>query len=200
MSNSNKNSIKVWDPLIRIFHWSLVFFFFLAFLTEDEWMTVHSYAGYSVGLLILFRLIWGVIGTRHARFSDFIRTPTQVVDYLKQVVDGKSKRYIGHNPAGAAMVVVLLISISLTTLSGIALYATEGLGPLSETFFSTWSDDILEEVHEFFANFTLFMVFLHVGGVLFSSLLHQENLIRSMITGLKQKGTSVQEISNRDPS
>ncbi len=189
MKNSNNNTIKVWDPLIRIFHWSLVFFFFLAFITEDDWMTIHSYAGYSIALLVLFRLIWGFIGTRHARFSDFITSPVQLKVYLKQLIGGKSKRHIGHNPAGAAMVVVLIISLSLTVFSGTALFATEGLGPLSGTFLSTWSEDLLEDIHEFFANFTLFMVIAHVGGVLLSSLLHRENLIRSMVTGLKQKET-----------
>jgi len=187
MDSSSSNTIRVWDILIRTFHWALVFFFFLAFLTEDDWMTIHSYAGYSVGALILFRLVWGVIGTRHARFTGFITSPAQLVTYLKELFSNKSKRYIGHNPAGAAMVVTLLISTSLTVLTGTALYATEGLGPLSETFFSSWSEDFLEETHEFFANFTLFMVFMHVAGVLFSSLLHRENLIRSMFTGLKSK-------------
>jgi len=187
MKSLNNETIKVWDILIRIFHWSLVFFFFLAFITEDDWMTIHSYAGYSVGALILFRLVWGVIGTRHARFSSFITSPSQLVAYLKGLMSNKSKRYIGHNPAGSAMVVVLLSSLSLTVLSGTALYATEGLGPLAETFFASWSEDFLEETHEFFANFTLFMVFIHVAGVLFSGLLHRENLTRSMISGRKRK-------------
>ncbi len=189
MNNPSNDTIKVWDILVRIFHWALVFFFFLAFLTEDDWMTVHSYAGYSVGALVLFRLVWGIIGTRHARFTDFITGPVKLISYLKNLFSNTSKRYIGHNPAGAAMVVTLLISLSLTVLTGTALYATEGLGPLSDTFFSSWSEDFLEESHEFFANFTLLMVFIHVAGVLFSSLIHQENLVRSMITGLKRKET-----------
>ncbi len=190
MNSTNSNTIKVWDILIRVFHWSLVFLFFSAYITEDDWMGVHSYAGYSIGLLILFRLVWGFIGTRHARFSDFVKSPAQVKVYLKQMVGGNSKRYIGHNPAGGAMVIVLLTSLAFTVFSGTALYATEGLGPLSGTFFSTWSEDFLEEIHEFFANFTLFMVFAHVAGVLLSSLLHKENLIHSMITGLKRDDLS----------
>ncbi|MBT4518780.1 MAG: cytochrome B [Halieaceae bacterium] len=185
MDTNISNSIKVWDPLIRVFHWSLVFFFILAYATEDDWMTVHSYAGYCIAGLILFRLIWGVIGTRHARFTDFITTPSNVIGYMKQLPAGRAKRYIGHNPAGAAMIVVLLVSLSMTLFSGASLYATEGQGPLVGTFMASWSEDALEEVHEFFANFTLLMVVAHVMGVLLSSLLHRENLVKSMITGRK---------------
>ncbi len=186
MTVSTNNIIKVWDPLIRIFHWSLFFFFSLAFLTEDDWMSIHSYAGYTVALLVIFRLVWGVIGTRHARFLSFVTAPQEVVRYLKQLLCGRAKRHIGHNPAAAAMMLVLLLSLSMTVLSGMSLYATEGYGPLAGTFISSLSDDLLEDVHELFANFTLLMVFCHVGGVLLSSLLHWENLIGSMVTGKKQ--------------
>lgn len=185
MSLTTSRNIKVWDPLIRVFHWSLVFFFLLAYVTEDDWMTIHSYAGYSIAALVIFRLVWGVIGTRHARFTDFITTPSNVIAYLKQLSMGKARRYIGHNPAGAAMIVMLLVSLSVTVLSGVSLFATEGHGPLAGTFLSTWSEDSLEDVHEFFANFTLLLVVAHVLGVLLSGLLHRENLVKSMITGEK---------------
>ncbi len=186
MINRGVQTTNVWDPLIRIFHWSLAFFFFLAYLTEDDWMTIHSYAGYSIALLISFRLIWGLIGTRHARFSDFVTGPRQVVEYIKQMIVGKSRRYIGHNPAGAAMTLILLSSLALTAFSGVSLFATEEHGPLAGTFVATWSEDVLEEIHEFFANFTLLMVVVHVAGVLFSSLLHRENLTVAMINGEKR--------------
>ncbi len=189
MSIQTENTIKVWDPLIRFFHWSLVFFFFLAYITEDDWMTVHSYAGYSIAFLIIFRLVWGFIGTRHARFSDFVCSRQVVMSYLKQLPRGKAKRYIGHNPAGAAMIVVLLFGVAMTVFSGMSLYATEGHGPLAATFFSSWSEDLLEEIHEFFADFTLLLVITHVGGVLLSSLLHRENLVRAMISGRKREET-----------
>lgn len=187
MAKPGANTIKVWDPLVRIFHWSLVFFFFLSYLTEDDWMTVHSYAGYMVGFLVSFRLIWGLIGPRYARFTDFITGPRKAINYVKQVVRGKAKRYIGHNPAAAAMIVLLLISLSLSVVSGIALFATDGQGPLAGTFFASWSDDLLEEIHELISDLTLFLVLVHIAGVLLSSLLHRENLIKSMITGLKPR-------------
>lgn len=198
MSIQTDNTIKVWDPLIRIFHWSLVFFFFLAYITEDDWMTVHSFAGYSIAFLIIFRLVWGFIGTRHARFSDFVCSRQVVMSYLKQLSRGKAKRYIGHNPAGAAMIVMLLFSIAMTVFSGMSLYATEGHGPLAATFFSSLSEDVLEELHEFFANFTLLLVLTHVGGVLLSSLLHRENLIKAMINGRKRVGVEGGSNKNAD--
>jgi len=193
MSTNLTSTVKVWDPLIRIFHWSLVFFFILAYITEDDWMTIHSYAGYCIAFLVLFRLIWGFIGTRHARFSDFIIPPADVIVYGKQLLHGKARRYLGHNPAGAAMIVTMLSTISITVVSGVFLYATEGYGPLANTFFASWSDDFLEDIHELSANFTLLMVAVHVGGVLLSSFLHRENLVRAMISGLKRKHSPVHE-------
>lgn len=189
MSSNTLQTIKVWDVLIRVFHWSLVGFFTLAYLTEgeDEWMTIHSYAGYSILILLVFRLLWGVIGTHHARFSNFVTRPKNALIYVKALATGKAKHYVGHNPAGALMIITLIISIAITGFSGMALYATDGYGPLATSFFATWPEGAIKEVHEFFANFTVFLVVIHVGGVLVSSLLHKENLIRAMITGKKHR-------------
>lgn len=189
MSSNKLKTIKVWDLLIRIFHWSLVVFFTLSYLTEgeDEWMTIHSYAGYSILILLLFRLLWGVIGTHHARFINFVTHPKEVLIYLKSLASGKAKDYIGHNPAGALMIILLISSIAFTGFSGMALYATDGYGPLAASFFATWPEGVLKEVHEFFANFCVFLIVIHLGGVLVSSLLHKENLIKAMVTGKKQR-------------
>ena len=92
--------IKVWDLPVRLFHWMLVTSFFLAYITEDHWMGVHTFAGYTIGALILFRLIWGLIGTRHARFSDFVRKPSDIKQYIKDTFFFRAKRYLGHNPCG----------------------------------------------------------------------------------------------------
>lgn len=181
-----RESVPVWDPLIRIFHWSLAGFFLLAYVTEDELLTVHVYAGYAVAGLIAFRLIWGLIGTRHARFVDFVTGPARLKHYLGQLATGRTPRYLGHNPAGAAMIIALLASLALTTLTGFALIAGDGIGPLAGTIFSSLSGEAFEEAHEFFANLTLFLVVLHVAGVLISSLLHHENLVKAMVTGRKQ--------------
>ncbi len=187
---NNPNSIRVWDPLIRLFHWSLVIGFFLAYITEDDWQSLHVLAGYTVFGLVLFRLIWGLVGSRYARFGSFVRSPATTLAYLKDVIHSRAERHLGHNPAGGAMIVALLTCLLTTTLSGMALYGFEEFsGPLADAMHSApeWAGETLKEVHEFFANFTLFLVALHVAGVLLASLQHGENLIRSMITGRKQK-------------
>jgi cytochrome b len=180
--------IKVWDPLVRLFHWSLVGAFAVCFMTEDEWMEPHVFAGYSVAALVAIRVVWGVIGTRYARFNDFVKSPSKVLAYLKDMLSFKAKRFIGHNPAGGAMIVALMLSLLITALTGMLAYGAEGLGPLAEPLFSNrpYGGELYEEIHEVFANLTLVLVAVHLAGVLVGSLLHQENLVRSMITGIKR--------------
>jgi cytochrome b len=180
---------KIWDIFIRIFHWSLLATFAITYLTEDDFPSLHVYAGYTMMVLIVLRLVWGFIGSRHARFNNFIAKPSNVINYMKEVVQFRAKRYVGHNPAGGAMVIALLISLSMTLLFGLLTFgAAEFSGPLaglaggvSESF-----ANIFEELHEFFANFTLFLVVVHVLGVAIASFQHKENLIKSMVTGYKR--------------
>ncbi len=181
--------VKVWDPLVRVFHWTLVIAFFTAYFTADDFLKVHVWAGYAVLALVLWRLLWGVIGTAHARFTDFVYPPAAVIAYLKDVLAVRAKRYLGHNPAGGAMVIAMLVALLLATLSGLAVYgADQGAGPLATwmTGFSEAGEDVLEGIHEFFANLTLILVIAHVAGVLVSSWQHRENLPRTMITGYKR--------------
>jgi cytochrome b len=180
-------TVKAWDPLVRVFHWSLVFFFLLAFITEDDWLSIHVQAGYVVLLLIGFRLFWGVIGSRQARFRTFIKSPTTVFSYLKAMLSFKVPHYLGHNPVAAVMVMALLVSVIMVSFTGMIIIASEGQGPLVGTLFSSWRGDWMEEVHEFFANFTMLLVLAHVSGVVISSLLEGENLVKAMITGVKKK-------------
>ena len=188
MSNTDQNMVPVWDLLVRVFHWVLVGAFFIAYITED-FLTIHSWAGYTVLGLLAFRIIWGVIGTKHARFTDFVFRPKHIKQFLKDTLSLKAKRYLGHNPAGGAMVILLIVSLLITTLSGLIIFGIEeAQGP-----FASWLSgashfwgDLFEELHEFFANFTLFLVFIHVAGVLVESLIHGENLITSMINGNKR--------------
>ncbi|MBI1422364.1 MAG: DUF4405 domain-containing protein [Gammaproteobacteria bacterium] len=184
-----QNKIKVWDPLVRVFHWVLVVGFFTAYFTEEDLLTVHVYAGYTVIGLVAFRLIWGLVGTRYARFSSFVTRPKIAWQYAMDAVKFRARRFIGHNPAGGAMIILLLISLLLTTFTGLATYgAKESAGPLAGWFgnIGETGEDVLKEIHEFFANFTLFLVAIHVAGVIFESLAHRENLVRAMFHGYKK--------------
>ncbi len=181
------NSVKVWDPLIRIFHWSLVGFILVAFLTEDDWLYLHSFAGYSIAGLLIFRILWGLIGTQHARFSSFVTGPETVIDYLKSLLRGKPKHYLGHNPAGGVMILLMLAFLLLSVLTGVLTLATEGLGPLANTFAAGLPGHFLEEVHEALANLMLVLIFVHVAGVIVSSVAHHENLIRAMFNARKRR-------------
>lgn len=178
--------IKVWDLPLRIFHWLLVAGFFVAYLTEDELLTVHIWAGYLVFGLLLFRLVWGFIGNGYARFANFLCSPVKSVIYIKDVVALKAKRHLGHNPAGAAMIMLLLASLFMTSITGFAVYgADQGAGPLANTIGSS-NEKVWEEVHEFFANFTLLLVFVHIVGVIVESFIHRENLAKAMWNGYKK--------------
>src|SRR5471030_330200 len=106
--------IKVWDPFVRLFHWTLALSFALAWFSAKSWDDLHIWAGYAAGSLVVLRLVWGIIGARFARFSQFVRTPGKVLDYLKAVAVGREARYIGHNPAGGAMVIAPLLTILAT--------------------------------------------------------------------------------------
>lgn len=199
--------LKVWDPVVRLGHWLLVIAFFTAYLIEDEWLQSHVWAGYVVGAIVLFRVLWGVLGTRHARFSDFVVSPARVLRYVRGLVSGNVEQHAGHNPAGGWMIVLMLLCLSGVVYSGLMVHALEnGAGPLAtlvvsseaETGFtrnghedddedSDWerAEEFWEEVHEVMANLMLLMIILHVVGVVVSSRLHRENLVRAMVTGRK---------------
>ncbi len=182
-------SIKVWDIFVRIFHWSLVLSFTIAYLTEDDFLTIHTYAGYTIAILVSSRFIWGVIGGRYARFSQFVTSPKNIISYFKDVIRFRAKRYIGHNPAGGAMVIALIISLAVTVLFGVLTYgATEFSGPFAAiaTSVNHTTANTFKVIHEFFANFTLVLVFIHVAGVAVASFQHKENLPKSMVTGYKK--------------
>lgn len=185
--------IRVWDPLVRGFHWALLAAFLTAWLSGGEWLVLHVPAGYTVLGLVSLRIVWGVVGTRHARFTDFVRGPATVLAYLGDVVTFRARRYLGHNPAGGAMVVALLISLLLTGASGLALYGyQEFSGPLAGALYSAPHrlGGALEEAHEFFSHCTVLLVLLHLAGVALASLQHGENLVRSMVSGRKQQESS----------
>jgi cytochrome b len=192
------NGIKVWDPLVRIFHWMLVIAFFTAYATGEDSHEVHEWMGYTVLGLVVFRVLWGFVGPAHARFSDFVRGPVEVLRNLKDVILMHPKRYLGHGPAGGAMVVLLLAMLAATTVTGIITDESgEQAGPKAAVTASPHEagagkeaehdeDSAIEEVHEVLANVTLALVLLHIAGVILASFAHRENLVASMFTGRKR--------------
>jgi cytochrome b len=184
--------VKVWDPLVRIFHWSLVAGFFLAYLTEDDLLDLHVWAGYIVLSLVGVRVLWGIVGTKYARFTDFVYSPQTIKQFILDTFRLRAPRYLGHNPAAGAMIIIMLVFLLLTALSGLAVYATEeGAGPLASILAATgefWSE-VFEETHELLANFTILLIAIHIVGVLMESLIHRENLISAMWHGYKRKTT-----------
>ena len=168
-------NILVWDWPVRLGHWLMVGGFILAWLTSESetWRLVHAFSGSVVIAVALFRLPWGFIGSRYARFVDFVRGPGSVVDYLRSLLRLEPDHHTGHNPAGGWAIVLLLALGIATGLVGWAMYNELG---------GEW----LEELHEGLAATMLTVVFIHVAGVISGSLLHGENLVRAMITGHKQ--------------
>lgn len=206
---TGQDDIRVWDIAVRVFHWSLVGFFFVAYFSGDHDSLLHVYAGYGVLALVAFRLVWGFVGTRHARFTDFVRGRAAVSQYLKSVVARRPQHYLGHNPLGGWMIVALLVCVTLAGWTGLLAYGADGHGPLAHTDLRIVSaaiahDDSTQrgesrrdgeagehefwgEIHEALSDLTLALVFLHVTGALVSSLIHRENLVRAMITGYKKR-------------
>ena len=168
-------TIKVWDRFVRVFHWSLATLFLVAYATGDEVEKVHIAAGYAIAGLVGARILWGFIGPPHARFSSFVRRPREVFEYLRDVALLRAPRYIGHNPAGGAMILALLAMLIGISITGYMM-----------TTDAYWGAKWVEEVHETLANLTIGLVVIHVLGVLVASFEHRENLIKSMITGRKR--------------
>ena len=176
-------AVKVWDPFVRVFHWSLAALFLLAYVTGDELERVHIAAGYAIAGLVGLRIVWGFIGPRRARFGDFVRAPRAVLADLRDVALFRTPRYLGHNPAGGAMTLALFGLVLVASFSG-------WLSTTDRYFGSFW----VEAIHSGSANLLIGLVVLHVVGVILSSLLHGENLIRAMITGRKPVETASGEL------
>ncbi len=167
---------RVWDPFVRIFHWSLVLSFAVAWFTQEGSLAIiHYWAGYTAGALVLLRLLWGVLGTRYAKFSQFVRHPRTVLKYLKDILSGREARHLGHNPAGGIMVLVLMAGMLATSVTGWMMTTNQYFGV-------EW----VQELHELAATGLLLMVFVHLAGVALASIRHRENLVRAMITGKKR--------------
>jgi cytochrome b len=188
--------VRVWDPLVRAVHWLLAAVVIIDWFT-DEPLWMHTWLGYLALALVVLRIVWGFVGPEHARFVSFVRGPQLVFDYLAGLVRFSSKRYLGHSPAGGAMIVALLIMIAATAGTGMAnLAADRGEGPLAGVIAKVERPPrvpgqrrpplLMKQVHETVANITIALVVLHVLGVALASFAHRENLVRAMITGRKR--------------
>lgn len=168
-------TVKVWDAFVRIFHWTLVLLFVSAVLTSETAGYLHQPLGYAIAGLLGARLVWGFIGSKTARFRDFVYRPATIAGFLRDSLRGRAQRYIGHNPAGGAMVIALIVAIGGTCILGFMMM-----------FDMFWGVEWVEEAHECLAWATVGLVGLHVLGVILASLEHRENLIRAMFTGRKR--------------
>ena len=204
---SSGQPIKVWDVGVRLFHWTLVLAYAVAYLSgEVESDRLHIIAGYAVLALIGFRFVWGFVGTRHARFVDFVYGPAATWRYARSMWTRAPLHYLGHNPLGGWMVVALLLSLAAACWSGLEAYGAQGHGPLAQAGLvasayangdggrdadddethDAEGDEFWEELHELFSHLTLLLVALHIAGAVAASRLHRENLVKAMITGYKR--------------
>jgi len=167
--------ILVWDLPTRVFHWLLVLSFFGAYFSGDAdgYRTLHVLLGYTAAGLVAFRLVWGVLGTRWARFSGFIFNIGKAAGYARSLLRAAPLHFTGHNPLGSWAVLGLLLLIAFSCATGIALYLEVG-------------GDAFEDVHEVASNAALALVVLHIFAAIGSSFLHRENLVRAMLTGYKR--------------
>ena len=171
---AESDSVRVWDPIVRLFHWCLVSCMVASWLSAERFSDLHQVLGYAIASLLGVRVVWGFFGTRYARFSQFVRNPRRVWTYLGDVRVGREARYLGHNPAGGAMVVALLLVIAGTAATG--WWQTTDAG---------WGVEWVQNLHHGLANLILVMVALHLGGVFLASYRHRENLVKAMVTGFK---------------
>jgi len=175
-------TVPVWDPLVRIFHWTVVLGVALNSFILQSGKAPHRYVGYVVAAALAVRIVWGGVGSAHARFSDFVASPRTVVSHLRAVIARRDRRYVGHNPAGGAMALALMGLLALTCLTG----WMQGLDAF-------WGVQWVEEAHAICANLILAMATVHVLAAIAESVAHRENLVLAMITGRKRRarGTDV---------
>jgi cytochrome b len=206
--------VAVWDPVVRYSHWLLVVAFAVAYLSAEEEAggpdPLHVWGGYIVGIIVALRVLWGFIGPTRARFTDFVCGPVAAIRYLIGLVLGRARRHLGHSPAGGAMVILLLLSLAATTVTGLMAYGGQARGPLanigSTAVATAYADEdkngrrgvedrrngggagesTLGDIHGTLANVTLALVILHILGVGLASVVHRENLVLAMIDGIKR--------------
>lgn len=191
MSDKNPSQVKVWDMPVRLFHWLTVAGCVLAYVSaEMHKMALHEWVGYVLLAVLLFRVVWGFVGSRYARFSSFLFSPQQTLAYVRSLRGGHPAHYYGHNPAGAVMVFALMGVLAAIFVSGLVTLAViDYEGPL--LFLANAVTDetayLFRQAHDWLVNIALVLIPLHLLGVVAGSLQHKENLARAMVTGMKAR-------------
>ncbi len=183
-THSPAQPVRVWDAPVRVFHWLMVLCFAGAYITAESevWRLVHVTLGYTMAGLVAFRLVWGVMGSRYARFASFVRGPQAVLAYVRSMLRGQPEHHTGHNPAGALAIVAMLL-------------LTAGIAASGWVVYNDLAGEWVAELHEVLSHAMLLVVGIHVAGVMVASALHGENLARAMVTGRKL-GTPADAIRN----
>lgn len=175
-SELEPDEVRVWDPFVRIFHWGLVACIALNEFVVDDGEQVHQWIGYAASALVLARIVWGFVGTRHARFSDFWPTPARLRAHLADLLAGRHGAQAGHNPLGALMMLALLAVV-------LALGASGWL----QTTDAFWGEEWLQELHEELAEALLGLAGVHVAAALLMSGVEHTNLVAAMVSGIKRR-------------
>jgi len=168
-------SVRVWDIVVRLFHWTVVTGCLLNLFILDDGGLAHEVVGYTVAAALAVRVVWGFVGTRHARFADFVPTPKRLRSYVLALIKGREPRTLGHNPAGAVMMLALMVLLAGVSITGWMM----GLDAF-------WGEEWLEDFHSILANSIMVLALLHAAAALFESWRHSENLVWSMVTGRKR--------------
>ena len=168
-------TVRVWDPVVRLFHWTVVAGCVIDGFIIDDGKFAHRVVGYVVAAALAVRIVWGFVGTRHARFADFVPTPGRLLSYVSAALHGREPRFVGHNPAAAVMILALMALVAATAATGWML-----------TLDAYFGEDWLEELHEGLAGTILVLAVIHVVAAIYESIHHRENLILAMITGRKR--------------
>lgn len=168
-------TVPVWDPFVRLFHWTVVAGCVLNLFVLEDGRSAHEIVGYVVAGLLALRVVWGFVGTRHARFSDFVPTPARLAAYVGALLRGREPRTLGHNPAGAVMMLALMALLAGVSVSGYLM-----------TTDAWWGDETMEELHEGLSEAIVPLALVHALAALVESWRHRENLVWSMVTGRKR--------------
>jgi cytochrome b len=174
-AGAEQRRVRVWDPLVRSGHWTLVLCVLAAWATRHQPGPWHEWFGYAVLGVVGIRVVWGWCGTRHARFGDFVQGPRITLDYARAVLARAEPATLGHNPLGGWMVVALLSTLGLVCGTG-WLYTTDRY----------WGVEWVETLHGSLTDLLMVLVALHVAGVAYTSWHHRENLVAAMLHGSKR--------------